>query len=222
MLFLAVFLGFIAENAREHFIEKEKGKGYLESLYQDVKKDTANLTITIQWFEDCQGRFDTLLDHFDEMKDGSSAAFGRNLFILGTYQDFVYTDRTMQQLKNAGGLRLITDKETVDSIINYDACIRLQQIQLEAIDDEQTKMVNIREGIFDFQKVMTLRPWLRTEKENRKTDWLLTHDKRVLGSFYNAILYYEGVQKQYLRLLKNSRETGGTLVAFLQDKYHFK
>src|SRR5947207_11821372 len=33
MLFLAVFLGFLAENFREHQLEKEKGRQYIQSLY---------------------------------------------------------------------------------------------------------------------------------------------------------------------------------------------
>lgn len=33
MLFLAVFLGFIAENIREHYVENERTKEYAQSLY---------------------------------------------------------------------------------------------------------------------------------------------------------------------------------------------
>src|ERR1043165_8938482 len=33
MLFLAVFLGFLAENFREHRVEKERGKQFIESFY---------------------------------------------------------------------------------------------------------------------------------------------------------------------------------------------
>jgi len=36
MLFLAVFLGFIAENIREHSVEKERAKQYIHSFYKDL------------------------------------------------------------------------------------------------------------------------------------------------------------------------------------------
>src|SRR6185369_7095980 len=39
MIFLAVFLGFLAENFREHQVEKERGKQYIESFYNDLEKD---------------------------------------------------------------------------------------------------------------------------------------------------------------------------------------
>jgi hypothetical protein len=44
MLFLAVTLGFFAENIREHKVEKRKGKQLIVSLNSDVVKDTAKLS----------------------------------------------------------------------------------------------------------------------------------------------------------------------------------
>src|SRR5438876_2708680 len=43
MLFLAVFAGFLAENWREHFVEREKETQYMKSLVSDLENDTANL-----------------------------------------------------------------------------------------------------------------------------------------------------------------------------------
>ena len=39
MLFLAVFLGSLAENRREHGIERHREKDYMESLLVDVAVD---------------------------------------------------------------------------------------------------------------------------------------------------------------------------------------
>src|SRR5687768_8959793 len=47
MLFLAVFCGFLAEYQLEHKIEKEKGRQYIESIYEDLKEDTVSLANTI-------------------------------------------------------------------------------------------------------------------------------------------------------------------------------
>src|SRR5258708_5726966 len=43
MLFLAVFCGFLAEYYLEHRIEKERGRQFIESFYQDLKTDTARI-----------------------------------------------------------------------------------------------------------------------------------------------------------------------------------
>src|SRR5882672_7441827 len=43
MIFLAVTLGFFAENIREHISDKEKTKVFAASLYQDFKTDSVAL-----------------------------------------------------------------------------------------------------------------------------------------------------------------------------------
>ena len=40
MLFLAVFLGFLAENLREQTVEHHREKEYIHSLVEDLKSDT--------------------------------------------------------------------------------------------------------------------------------------------------------------------------------------
>src|SRR4026207_734742 len=43
MLFLAVFCGFLAENFREHQVEKRREYQYIHSMIDDVKLDTIAL-----------------------------------------------------------------------------------------------------------------------------------------------------------------------------------
>src|SRR5258706_9402389 len=47
MIFLAVTMGFFAESLREHLVNSEKEKVYMESLIQDLKRDTAKATQVI-------------------------------------------------------------------------------------------------------------------------------------------------------------------------------
>ena len=42
MIFLAVTLGFFAENIREHFSENGKAKELAESLYKEVYSDSVD------------------------------------------------------------------------------------------------------------------------------------------------------------------------------------
>ena len=43
MLFLAVFLGFIAENIRESSVERRQEMEYIHSMINDLKTDTSKL-----------------------------------------------------------------------------------------------------------------------------------------------------------------------------------
>ncbi|MFZ1262555.1 MAG: hypothetical protein WAT34_03520, partial [Chitinophagaceae bacterium] len=48
MLFLAVFCGFLAENQREHMIEHQREKKYIQSLVSDLYADITRLTSIVQ------------------------------------------------------------------------------------------------------------------------------------------------------------------------------
>ena len=43
MLFLAVTLGFLVENQREHFVEHQWEKQFIRSLFNDIKADTIHI-----------------------------------------------------------------------------------------------------------------------------------------------------------------------------------
>src|ERR1044072_6309926 len=48
MLFLAVFLGFIAENQREHFVEHQREKKFAGRLLSDLRQDSLFFESRIQ------------------------------------------------------------------------------------------------------------------------------------------------------------------------------
>ena len=58
MLFLAVFLGFTAENIREHKIEDVRAKQFAKSLVNDLKSDTA----AIEFYKRTAKRFISISD----------------------------------------------------------------------------------------------------------------------------------------------------------------
>src|SRR5436309_15731667 len=69
MLFLAVFAGFIAENLRENFVERKREKKYIESLVDDLKKDTSVIGgMSKLNFKMAYGQ-DSLIDLLNDFKD---------------------------------------------------------------------------------------------------------------------------------------------------------
>ena len=120
MLFLAVFCGFMAENFREHQIEHKREKEYITSLIKDVELDTASLRLSSNVRKKYITYFDSLvflLKQNDKSKLNDIYLYAR---FLGRITEFKYHDRTIQQLKSSGSLRLIRNKKAADSITIYD------------------------------------------------------------------------------------------------------
>jgi len=125
MLFLAVFCGFLAEYQLEHKIEKDRERQFMYSMVEDIKSDTAQLNRVISYRKLWQGKIDTLvmlLNSPDRTKWGNEIYLAF-IYVSGGIR-FLSNDRTLQQLKNAGNLRLVRKQIVSDSIIYYDQQLR--------------------------------------------------------------------------------------------------
>ena len=136
MLFLAVFLGFVAENKREHVVEGNREKQFIQSLANDITADTARLKIIINE----RNKRERKLDSLTLLLNNNSSPLNNNLIYFYAVPAarslafrFVPNDGTMQQLKNSGAFRLIRNRVVADSIAKYDVSVRniLRQVDLE-------------------------------------------------------------------------------------------
>jgi hypothetical protein len=121
MLFLAVTLGFFAENQREHLIEGDREKQYMQSLYEDLKKDTTILNNLIRYDTFQTAKLDTtnqLLIENSWDTEKIKLLYRLNLKTAGTMR-YNLSERTSAQLKNAGVMRLIESRELSNKISEY-------------------------------------------------------------------------------------------------------
>jgi hypothetical protein len=106
MLFLAVFLGFVAENIREHAVENDRAKEYAVSLVQDLQNDTTAINVQVKSGNIYIAITDSLLQL------SNSRLEGRNAAEFSFYTRFMYWTSpltwnrvTFEQIKSSGSLR---------------------------------------------------------------------------------------------------------------------
>ncbi len=136
MLFLAVTLGFIVENQREHYVEHQREKQFIQSLINDIKADTTRLAVIIQRRIDRDRHLDSmqfLVNRSDANNHTNEIYFYAVSAARSLLTRFVPNDGTMQQLKNSGAFRLIRKRVVADSIAKYDVSVRnyVRQMELE-------------------------------------------------------------------------------------------
>src|SRR6185369_4972696 len=121
MLFLAIFSGFLAENWREHMVEKQREKQFIISYIEDLKLDTANINNNLLLRNNKINELDSLLY---SLNNGDPDSHSKMIYFwarrLTRTNRFLSSDRTIKQLKNSGGLRLIRNQAASDSIMAYD------------------------------------------------------------------------------------------------------
>ena len=136
MLFLAVFCGFLAEYQLEHKLEKDREKQFIRSMIEDLKSDTASLNRAIMGSQKQvfgKDSFILLLDGGKWSRDEVKQLYDFHWNYLGHTSGVYFSKRTLMQLFNAGGLRLIRNRLASDSITMY-------ATQVEHIENKVTPM----------------------------------------------------------------------------------
>jgi hypothetical protein len=122
MLFLAVFCGFIAENWREDIVERQREKQYMRSLLSDLSTDTSTIAHAIPLKEGRINAVDTVFRFFGAYPDAKTITgkFFRTIRRTNHDYRFIRNNVTINQLKSAGGMQLVRNKQVADSISAYD------------------------------------------------------------------------------------------------------
>jgi hypothetical protein len=216
MLFLAVFCGFLAENQREHMIEHQREKEYIRSFVEDLKQDTAQLKKIITSFEEKLRFRDSLLDELENPNIFKSSSRAYYFFEMSRhFPDFIYTDRTIQQLKNSGGMRLLRNRSVSDGIVDYDSKVRTIFIAQDQLNNigltyglEKSKLFQAR--LIDISNKGFQNPGIP----------LLTQQQNDIEGFYNNMQD----QKQFFTYLKrldmDLLSKGTSLIDFIKKEYH--
>src|ERR1035437_8934700 len=106
MIFMAVTMGFIAENIREHITEHKNAKILAQSLLEDIKKDTASLHSLIAFSYKKNNASDSVLAIVHTPRNTWNATkFYTYMIPSVTSLPFKSTDGTYSQMKTSGTLR---------------------------------------------------------------------------------------------------------------------
>ncbi len=227
MLFLAVFCGFMAEYQLEHKIEKDRERQYIQSMVDDIKEDAVKIKKSI---DDCNGQlsgFDSLLQNIHHTPYTDSSI--RMMYYLqrrytSTRYTVLFTKRTITQLKNSGGLRLIKNKAASDSIIIYDEGCEKAETQGDYFVYSRLDKVNDRAlKIFNSLYILNYGRDNASELLNSNTKVsLLGSDRNLLLEYANTIYYSRGTLANYINMLIDLQKRIPGILSFLESKYHLK
>jgi len=113
MLFLAVFLGFVAENIRETSVEHEHEKQFAIELYSEFYADsigfTQKLNARLDKENDCDYLYSYIKDSsLTELPKAFYPAYTIVFYLINSYT-FEPKDGVLSQLKSSGSLRYFKD-----------------------------------------------------------------------------------------------------------------
>lgn len=216
MIFLAVTMGFIAENIREHFSDNSKEHEYIEGFVKNLSIDTLRLKQAIAETSTQNNGIDSLRkvskDKLTQLpvQDSLFVLTFRYLFYANNFRD---DDVTLTQLRNAGGYRLIRNKDVPDTIASYES-------RVKDLDDEFTDLfgsiIKARERA---DAILDLNAGHNFKQRPTSTLVLISNDKEKIYSYYNGLLEMEIGLNGYKNMLEDHLKYTRHLIAYLKKQY---
>ena len=120
MIFLAVTMGFIAENIREHFTETKIARQNLEAYKNDLLQQEKEYTYYINGFKRELPLYDSIVSIFYTKNENKELAVLARLLLEGQRNLIITINTpTYEQLISSGSMRFIENKDLKDSMANY-------------------------------------------------------------------------------------------------------
>ncbi|MFS8082719.1 MAG: hypothetical protein ACMG51_04645 [Ginsengibacter sp.] len=223
MLFLAVFLGFLAESKREQMVEKHRETEYMHLLLQDLKQDSSRFNTNINYNKQDLAMIDSAINMLNsfQITDSISKALYYSHLVNPYFGILVFNQRTISQLKTAGGFRLISRQDVSDKIIQYYDAIEnaewLRQEVLSALKDDRASGYYIfNDNLIKEYNLDSATNIMRSSKKFL----LLTNDKKVLIPYANKLKMRHDWLVSYNGNLINLQKKCKQLIDLVNKEYH--
>jgi len=222
MIFLAVSLGFIAENLREHISDRSKEKEYIKAFIRNLQDDTARLKHVITVDTKQVNGTDSFLQlkHVQLNVDSNRKQF-YYLAIKYFYSSatFKSNDATLLQLKSTGDYRLIEKDHVADSLSKYDAGNQ------DIYDQGDYYVAYFKEilSMLDEMTDLTIyndTTFLNHNKLTNKPFPAITGDSAAFRKLFNKAFNFSGITDSYIKYnMEPQLENATRLIAFLKKEY---
>ena len=226
MLFLAVSLGFFAENMREHQIENQRERQYMESFIIDLESDINNIMEGMPRKEGRLQAIDTLFKYFKENPgvDNVPAIIVKKMKRASWDRSYVRNTTTINQLKNSGGLRLIRNRTVADSIAFYDWRWTRLEYYRETYISNQKEFYNLEEQIIEANDLISF--WVNNDSLTNENNVPEIGTIRIRRENLNAYLNLLARQYVFTKLDRdNYTKTANqsrNLIKLIKKEYDLK
>ena len=223
MLFLAVFLGFVAENIREDSVEKHREKQFMVSLVKDLELDTSEISKSDKFRLQKIRALDSAINILGIQSTSMVpfAAYRLSKMFYGA-RNFFQNSGTLDQLKNSGGLRLINNRQIVDSIEAYDQQVRRMSKRDDFESEAFVYSSRLSQKLFDARYVIKLIGPDDNVNAVTDTSVLVKISILHLDEYLSNLLNYKFLIKNNLGVFETNKKTASNLIQLIKKEYHLE
>ena len=231
MLFLAVTLGFLVENQREHYVEHLRAKQYAKSLIEDLAADTAELLDVIKEDKIILSCFDSIHSIIQTgIKNNNVPGSFYYFCNIGTFSPRVaWNNATLTQITQSGSLRYFRNIELVKKLSAYYAAsdfitgLNFGDVHYRDESIKQRGRI-LNSYYYSRYSAFNIAQWLDIPDSLMKIRLpLQTNDPVLLNEFANSFetrrrVLHMAISRNYTPALQTANE----LMEMLKKEYHLK
>ena len=223
MLFLAVFCGFLAENLRDHYIEKKRERQYVIAIVNDLAADTIWMNAYMHTLQVSVQAFDSVIvllnqNDRDDFRRKRLYFLARMAIRTGANKAH---DNAYEQMKSSGNLRLLHKQAILDSISNYYFYLKDIELINNPIYQRAQALIEFEGKLFDgnvFRQMTDINSFEFHMPESGPP--LLTEDKTVINDFIVRVHYFISVSLFAESFIKQQRPKSIRLIRLLEKEYN--
>jgi hypothetical protein len=140
MIFLAVTMGFFAENIREKLSNHSKEKEYISNVKKDLAADTASLNDFLPNLISRVNQTDTLIKI---LKTYGTTNRGSDMYYLARLttklRSFTANNTTVTEMEHSGNFSLITKEPVLKGLIKMQKIVEAYKV-LTSLDEQESEM----------------------------------------------------------------------------------
>jgi hypothetical protein len=222
MLFLAVSLGFMAENIREHQIEKHREIAYLKNVHEDLKLDLINIDNVLNSNTIRLQAMDTLFQIINNntITNEDVYYYIRNLALRATFES---SHVGLDQIKSAGGLRMVKNPEIISGIQEYeralDALDKLENVRERTLEQARFKMAVVFEPSISYEMLVGQGQGIMRFNRPNKADAILQNNKQAVKELLNLVTFGLNSNKYLNTNLEKLKKIGQKLDSAIVKEY---
>ena len=240
MLFLAVFLGFLAENYREHLADKERIEQYMHTMVENLKYDTTRCGGTRKANEALVNRLDSFRVEINRAIKGEINAnklYYNYLLIGRTLYHATFNTAALTQIQSSGTLPLAKNDTLINEILDYynrkigvteriygeghETLLNLLSSCKDVFSNEY--LVNApKRNVSSPQQESARQAYFKTILLMQPAPQLLKTSPDELMKLYNDVATFEDNVERYNALLQWMQLQASGLIIRIDDAYQFR
>ena len=227
MIFLAVTLGFFAENMREYIKDKTEIKSSMQSMIADLQSDVNMYDAAISTNKLSDSRIDTLISLLKLDRSNTSRIYFLARYI--TANNIIYTPdtKTFDQMKSSDALKLIESRKIADSISDYYQSLQFFNSQSDLQRQKVVDVHLVNSQLFDgyiFQQMFLVEETNHNVEiiQPKNNPPLLSDDFNAINKVMVAYHYLYATTEINNKAAENIRQHALRLIDLLKNEYHLK